>query len=493
MAGLAAGDVDIDLDENTVDAQNGIGVLGLSFGTGDVDIEGEGSTVDAEIGFLGVATAGNVWIDSGDVTANGLGGGSVGVVGAALAGNVDIDTHGNTTAEGLIGVGGFASGDVDIGTRRCADSRSTPRTASVCSAVCLRHRRRRYRHGRSPTVDATMGITALALNGNATIESGRVIADGGGLLSTGVVAIANNGNATVTGHGTISSDGGLFGAAAISTNGSATVNVEGITIDPPVLGASAIVLGGSLDATVNGNNSTIDATGVGGLAFNLGSGDANVNAEDATIGVGTAPALGIGAFAFGGGDADIEADGSYVEADTGIVGMAINGDVYIDSGEVRRNRHPDPRRHRRGRYRDQRRRRHRHRMVLPTANGLFGVLGTAINGDVDIDTGDDVTAVNGAGVNAHRDQRRRDGRYPGRRHQSRPSWALAAWQSAATSKSTPTIVHTTASGFQGSGVVGIALDTGPFTGSVNIDTNDTVTAVERPVRRRSAWRSAVTP
>lgn len=196
------------------------------------------------------------------------------------------------------------------------------------------------------------GILARTSGGSATIESGAVSAGGdlavhsftdpstGMTLNVGggVIAYANQ-DATVSAHGKITvtdtdtSDGVVtFGAAAISEDGAATVNLNGNTIDPPIIGSMALVLGGAADATVNADGSTIDATLAGVLGANYGTGNVIINADDAVIGATTPPSdWGILGYTDGGGAVEISAKNATVNSgDVGIEGTTdIGGDVTI--------------------------------------------------------------------------------------------------------------------------------------------------------------------
>jgi hypothetical protein len=184
--------------------------------------------------------------------------------------------------------------------------------------------------GKSATVDSQgglvestngSGILAATLGtGNTLVDSGEVNAGadafaglsipavplpGGGSLSFsvsgGVIGYANDGNATVNTHGDISvATGGQFGAAAISRGGAATLDLNGVTIDPPLIGGSAIVIGGVLDATITTDGANVSADQIGLLGVNTGSGKVIINNND--DGVVNSAGAGVVALKLGAGD-----------------------------------------------------------------------------------------------------------------------------------------------------------------------------------------------
>ncbi len=143
---------------------------------------------------------------------------------------------GNTGVEGLV-VGAGAGIDVDTDFRMRYRP-STPRTAPACSAIAGDDIE--VHLARARLVDAPMGIIAVALDGDATIDSGRVIADGGG--PAGVPAWSRlliNGDAEcqharhdLRPTAACSARRRFFGPAVRRT-----VNMNGNTIDPPLIGA----------------------------------------------------------------------------------------------------------------------------------------------------------------------------------------------------------------------------------------------------------------
>jgi hypothetical protein len=316
VAGVASGNVDIDLDERTISNTAGAGVIGVSFDEGDVDIEGEGSTVNAQtlVGVLGLATDGNVYIDSGSTTViNGSG-----VVGVAIDGNVDIDTHGQTTAGGtlgLVGVGGFASGNVDIDLL----GQTVTNTTGIGVAGVSFDQGNVDIEAEGSTIDSELtGILAVATDGNVYVDSGTITSQNG----SGVIAFANNGNADVDTHGKISADNGLFGAAAFSVGGNATVTV-GADIDPPLVGASAVTFGPGLAHADILDGVLVQADAVGVAGANFGTGNVLVDiGNDATIESGGVGILATKAFGAGGIEINVETGAEVVGDVSGVVILA---------------------------------------------------------------------------------------------------------------------------------------------------------------------------
>lgn len=265
---------------------------------------------------------------------------------------------------------------------------------------------------REGTVTSTNGpgIIAVTYGGDTTVDSGEVNAGSKGIQnpsqlldvgdvdelpdsittwSGGVIGIAEDGNATVTTHGKIAvAEGGIFGAAAITggeNGGNATVTV-GADIDPPLIGASAIVFG-SGDATVEivdevlvdgvlkgivveadefgvlaaklgdgegdvlvnvGLGATIDAGEIGIAAANLdGEGDTTINVGSRASVVGGISAIVLGHAADG--DAEINNDGliqgngifAPVIAATTTAGLTINNNADgVIRGNLTADDHP---------------------------------------------------------------------------------------------------------------------------------------------------------
>ncbi|KPL68137.1 hypothetical protein SZ64_08395 [Erythrobacter sp. SG61-1L] len=417
------GDVSIDLlgasdDITTVTAANGVGVLGIALDGGNVDIEGEYSDVTAAIGIVGFAdTGGNVWIDSGEVEATG-GALGVGVVGVALGGgNVDIDTHGNTTASGLLGVAGITDdvGNVGIDLLGSSDDITQVNAVDGVGVLGLALGSGDVDiEGEFSHVTAGAGIVGASLDGgNVWIDSGEVDATGTGLGGVGVAGIALDGNVDIDTHGSTDANG-LFGVAALAVNGNASITTGGAVNAANGAGVTAIALGG--DATVNTQDDIVQSAfvGVGALAV-----DGNVDIDAGEV---TTTATGF--------------EGS------GVAGIALGGNADIAT------------------YAD------------VTAGGTFGVLGSAVGGDVLMNIGADttVTAANGAGVSGIAVDGNVDINAEGTTVESQNIGIGAlALNGGVTVDSGD--VHTTATGFGGSGVVGIAVDLGGGGGDATVVTH----------------------
>lgn len=188
-----------------------------------------------------------------------------------------------------------------------------------------------------------LGIVGLGVqNGNVTVDAGNVNISGSGSftplglgysLNGGVLgASLGSGNVLVNTNGVVHVQSGLFGAAAYSSGGSATLNINAM-IDPALIGGIAIT-GGAMDATANVNALT-QGTLLGVLAGNFGNGgNVNVNVIDhgGAPNTGSVESDGIGILAFKTGNGDVNVD--LAGAVKGIGSNAATGDdgVNIDYG-----------------------------------------------------------------------------------------------------------------------------------------------------------------
>ena len=277
----------------------GRGIWGLAVGdvgvtnssTGVINSTSDGINVTSLVGNTTVTNAGNIAATAGD-----------GIDATSLVGNTTVLHSGNITSGGAGILAVAALGNVTV------------------DGVA----------GTYGTVNATNGPGILAIaGGNVSVDAGQVTSGASTVLgfSGGVIGVGG-GDTVVNLHGSITANGGLLGAAAISATGAATVNTNGQTIDPAVIGSAAVVLAGTSDATVNGNGSTITGTSVGALALNLGAGNSVVNANGSIV-TGTG-VVGIASAALGGGNSTVNAsDANSVTTVTGgffgIASVAVGG------------------------------------------------------------------------------------------------------------------------------------------------------------------------
>jgi hypothetical protein len=223
------------------------------------------------------------------------------------------------------------------------------------------------------------GIIGIAATGGVTIDAGTTHAGSGGVVNVpgignvggGVIGVAAiSGDATVTTHGeTTVANGGMVGVAAISGNGAATVTLGG-AIDPPLIGSMAVVLGGTMDATLNTGGFDVTADNIGLLGLNLGTGQVVIDATGSTVTQTVAGPLNVGIAGLGQGAVTIDS-GEVIAAGSGVVGLSTNAGVDIDA----------------------------HDNV--TAGGFLGVGAFAGNGNADIDLATTTTtnmSVGGLGV-----------------------------------------------------------------------------------------------
>ncbi|HTN62624.1 MAG TPA: autotransporter outer membrane beta-barrel domain-containing protein, partial [Devosia sp.] len=423
-----------------------VGVTGINLGAGNVVItetpydDGLGNltpnSIDSDgIGILGFATTGNVTIESGNVDSGtgGVMGLSGGVLGASTSGNVDITTEGYTTTLGAVGVAGVAGGNVDI-----ALGENTVSAVNGMGVLAIAGGNVDINGAGSTVTSDDIGV--LGVGENVEIDTNLVTSAN----SSGVIGVAYAGNADVTTHGKTTADNGLFGVAGFAYNGTSTVTVGG-DIDPPSVGAASGAFGGDANLDVL-DGVTVEADDLGLVALSVG-GDADIGAAGATVTSDGAGVLGV-AIEDGGLGGDVWIDTGVVTANgtgiggTGVAGLAFGGSVDIDTmGDV-------------------------------TAGGTFGVLGASVDGNVLIDIGADTTvsAANGAGVSGIAINGNVDINAEGTTVESQNIGIGAlALNGGVTIDSGD--VHTTATGFGGSGVMGIALDTGSGSGDAVVVTH----------------------
>ncbi|MEO4041911.1 autotransporter domain-containing protein [Hoeflea sp. CAU 1731] len=274
---------------------------------------------------------------NGNITATDTNGGGDGIAAGLLAvggggdANVDLMVGStssiNGSAAGVVGIaGGNGTSNVDV-------YGSVNQTSATVSFA--------------PTLNIPVGVAAVTAgtgSATATTYDGSLITqEGAGGIGLAAAAFGS-GNATATAGGDVESDG-LAGVLALSGTGSASANlfggnVLGSSTPAPVIGVGAVVLGGSEDANITvgdgvAQNSNVDATGVGLLGLNLGSGNVNISSEtpdpDGDENVINSDGVGVLGLALGGGDTNI--DTGVVNADdAGVVGVGNN--VTINTGET---------------------------------------------------------------------------------------------------------------------------------------------------------------
>ncbi len=342
-------DANVTVGDGVADASEvnatGVGLLGLNLGTGDVNIsadtldpDGDGNVINSDsVGVLGYADGGNTTIGTNTVNA-----GDAGVIG--LAGQ-NVTINADTTTSGGLGVAGLGGGNVNITT---GDTTSNTGGGGGLFGS---------------------GVVGISLGGNATVTAEGNTTVGTGLIGVGAFA---SGDATATSYGDVQSDG-FVGIAALSGSGAATAELYGGDVlgSTPVIGMGAVVLGGASDATVTvgdgvADASEVNATGVGLLGLNFGTGDVNISADtldpDGDENVINSDSVGVLGLALGGnttiGTNTVNAD------DAGVIGLAA-GDVTINTGT--------------------------------TTSGGLGVLGVG-GGNVNITTGDTIANQNGVGL-----------------------------------------------------------------------------------------------
>ena len=199
-------------------------------------------------------------------------------VNVVSAGNATV----NLSATSVVEAGSFASGAgayaVSLAGNAVIDADALSETTSVSGP----------------------GLVGISLGGTSTVDAGVVNSGSDpvslfgfvlpaipGLpsLSGGVLSLSND-DAIANAHGDITTTGS-FGVLALSLTGNATAHSDaGITIDPLIGMASVTLSADPLDTAMVDNNATVNATGIGLMALNLGAGNAVVTNTNATV---TAP------------------------------------------------------------------------------------------------------------------------------------------------------------------------------------------------------------
>lgn len=325
-------DLDYDPDTDAANVRNakvgGYGVMAI--GGGAVSVQGTNSFVASDDSGI-VAAGATIDIDSGLVRSeNGSG-----ILAAALGGVGEITLHNDVIANGLAGVGGFATGNLSVDTQ----GNNVNNVGGIgIGAVSLA----------TATVDSQDGLVSsedtgiLVFGENAIVDSGAVSSANG----SGVLATAFGGDATVTTHGLIQADNGLFGASAVSFGGEAHVTV-GANIDPPSIGANAVTIG-SKNATVDVLDGVLveaDLIGVNVANFGTGNVYANIGEDDADATGASIQSAGVGIaatklFGEGGIEINVSTNSSVLGNDSGIVilaatiGSTDNSAVVNNSGSI---------------------------------------------------------------------------------------------------------------------------------------------------------------
>lgn len=325
---------DADYDPNTdvanVRNTGGLGVLAV--GGGLTSVQGTNSFVASD-GTGIVAIGATVDVDSGLVRSeNGSG-----ILAAAFGGAGDVTLHNDVIANGLAGVGAFATGNLNVDTQgNDVTNTNAGGTAGIGIGAISFETATVDSQGGQVTSDAT-GI--LAFGENVVVDSGAVTSNNG----SGVVGTAFGGDATVRTHDLIQADSGLFGASAISFGGNATVRVGG-DIDPPLIGANAVTFGPGLAHADILAGVSVEADIIGVNAANFGTGNVLVDiGNNATIESGGVGILATKAFGAGGVTINVET-GARVEGDvSGVVilagtpGATDNAAVLNNDGTIQGN------------------------------------------------------------------------------------------------------------------------------------------------------------
>ncbi|QAY96600.1 hypothetical protein CWB41_13380 [Methylovirgula ligni] len=300
----AGSDINFDTATGTtISAANGNGAelhagAGSSIGSDPTNNTIDGSITSTQTllgagvgtGWLGTATGtGNVTENigsTGDVSGSGAG-----LVGTTQNGNVTFDVSGQVNQTGAtggtadsfallpVGISGVASGNGNVSI--------TTETSSSVSEVGAQSITGILGAGILGVAEGT-GTAAVTADGSVTAAGVGVAAINTG---TGAATTTIGGNVTITGaSGSVTAFvlPLTVGGYALSTSSAATTDVYGGNIGSavagtsPDLGAAAVVLGGTSDATVNIGDgthsaSTIYANEVGVVAFNSGTGNAIIN------------------------------------------------------------------------------------------------------------------------------------------------------------------------------------------------------------------------